>query len=183
MGCSILSPVLDAQVQREGMRTGPPTLACWEEPGCRFVHVSACRAPSTKANCQRNPEGTVCPFFQPLWMSGSCIHLIHLKAKVMRSNESQADDLSLRSPESWSPYLVLLPSPDGNCMNVSSSRLCCKHSYLHSAAYLLPLLTELSHNSPDCMLKVLSQNVICDISIWMKRYMIFSPINTYDCIP
>lgn len=95
------------------------------------------QTPSIEANCHRNPKWKKSSFFHPLWMSGSCIHLIHLKAKLMRSNESQADDLSLRSPKSYSPYLVLLPSTDGNCMNVSSNRLCCKRSYLRSTAYLL----------------------------------------------
>lgn len=106
-------------------------------------------------------------------MSGSCIYLIHLKAKVLRSSKSEADDLSLRSPKSYSPYLVLFPSADGDCMSVSSNRLCCKRPYLHSTAYLLPALTKLSHNSFNCMLTVSSQNVICDISIWKKRYLIF----------
>lgn len=33
----------------------------------------------------------------------------HLKAKLLQSYTSEADDLSLRSPKSWSPYLVLFP--------------------------------------------------------------------------
>lgn len=92
---------------------------------------------------------------------------------MLRSNESEADDLSLRSPKSSSPYLVLLPSADSNCMNVSSNRLCCKHSYRRSAAYLLSPLSKLSHNSFNCMLTVSSRNVIRDISIWKKSYLIF----------
>lgn len=129
--------------------------------------------PSIKANCHRNPKGKSLFFFQPFWMSGSCIYLIHLKAKLLRSNESEADDLSLRSPKSYSPYLVFFPPADGNCMNVSSNRLCCKCSYLYSTAYLLPALTKLSHNSFNRMLTLSSQNVICDISIWKKGYLIF----------
>lgn len=92
---------------------------------------------------------------------------------MLRSNESEADDLSLRSPKSSSPYLVLLPSADSNCMNVSSNRPCCKRSYRCSAAYLLPLLSKLSHNSFNCMLTVSSRNVIRDRSIWKKSYLIF----------
>lgn len=111
--------------------------------------------PSIKANCHRNSEGKGAFFPQSLWMSVSCIYLIHLKAELLRSNESEAD-FSLRSPKSNSPYLSLLPSADSNCMNVSSNHLRCKRSYLHSAAYLLPALTKLSHNSFNCMLTVSS---------------------------
>lgn len=106
-------------------------------------------------------------------MSGSCIYLIHLKAKPLRSNESEADDFSLRSPKSYSPYLVLFPSADGDCMNVSSNHLCCKRSYLCSTAYLFPAHAKLSHNSFNCMLKLSFGNVICDIAIRKKRHLIF----------
>lgn len=160
---------LDIQVQCKGVGTGSPTYTCWEEPGPVFL-PSVClqKLHPLNTNCHRNPKGK-----ESLWMSGSCIYLIHLKAKLLRSNESEADDLSLRGAKSYSPYLVFFPSAACKCMNVSSNRLCCKRSYLRSTAYLLPALPKLSHNSFKCMLMLSSKNVICDISIWKKRCLIF----------
>lgn len=143
----------DIQVQCVDAGSGSPTHACWEEPGCIFFHLSAHReSPSIEANCHQNPKGR-----ESLWMSGSCIYLIHLKAKLLRSCKSLADDLSLETPKSYSAYLVLFPSAEGHCKNVSSNRLCCKRSYLRSTAYLLPALTKLSHNSFKCMLQLSSK--------------------------
>lgn len=71
---------------------------------------------SIEANCQRNPKG------KRASLNFRQLHIIHLKAKLLRSNESEADDLSLRSLKSYSPYLVLFPLADGNCVNVSSNQ-------------------------------------------------------------
>lgn len=120
--------------------------------------------------------------FKPLWLSGAWIYLIHLKAEQLRSNNSEADDLSLRIPKSNSPYLVLLPSADGNCMNVSSSRLCCK-TFL-SLFQCLPSPCTLKIEPQFIQLHVNGLILKCDmwyIHLEEKVVDIF-PINTYDRI-
>lgn len=104
--------------------------ACWELPGCLFFHLSACRnfihegKLSQECKKEKKPLFFFCPHF---YMSECSIYLIHLKAKVLRFNEFQADYLSLRRPRSSAPYLLSPPSlPSVDCENVLSNHLGCK---------------------------------------------------------
>lgn len=131
----ILSPGLGHPGWVWSCRDCGPAYTCWEELGSLFFHLSACGNSIHKGKLSQKSKRERLSFFQPLWISGSCTYLIHLEAKLLRSNECEADDLSLRSPKSCSPYLVLLPSADSSSVNVSSNRL---QETLLSALHCIP---------------------------------------------